>query len=46
MLKVMQILSDTNIGGAGIWLSNFDKSYHRDQIELVVVLRHGARRLA
>lgn len=42
MLKVMQILSDTNIGGAGIWLSNFDKSYHRDQIELVVVLPRGA----
>ena len=39
---MMQILSDTNIGGAGIWLANFDKSYSKDKIDLIAVVPRGA----
>lgn len=38
MYKVMQVLTDTNIGGAGTWLLNFLKAYDREKIETVVVL--------
>ncbi len=38
MLKVMHVLTDTNIGGAGIWLINFLKSYDRQNLDVFVVL--------
>ncbi len=38
MIKVAQVVTDTNIGGAGIWLLNFLKSYDREKIEMTVVL--------
>lgn len=42
-MKILQILTDTNIGGAGIWLLNFLKSYNRDKLEVSVVLPKGAK---
>ena len=41
-MKVLQILTDTNIGGAGIWLLNFLRAYDRDRLELAVVLPKNA----
>ena len=38
MLKIMQVLTDTNIGGAGIWLINFLKSYNRSELDVFVAL--------
>ena len=38
MYKVMQVLTDTNVGGAGTWLLNFLKAYDRNTLETVVVL--------
>lgn len=42
-MKILQILTDTNIGGAGIWLLNFLKSYNRDKLDVSVVLPKGAK---
>ncbi len=45
MLKVMQVMTDTNIGGAGIWLLNFLKNYDRTSLDVVVVIpRNSALR--
>ena len=38
MLKILQVLTDTNIGGAGIWLLNFLSSHNRDSLDISVVL--------
>lgn len=38
MIKVMHVLTDTNIGGAGIWLINFLKAYDRQVLDVFVVL--------
>ena len=38
MIKVMQVLTDTNIGGAGVWLLTFLKSYDREKIDMAVVI--------
>lgn len=38
MIKVIQVITDTNIGGAGIWLLNFLKTYNRSDIGMTVVL--------
>ncbi len=38
MYKVMQVLTDTNVGGAGTWLLNFLRAYDRTKIEMVVLL--------
>ncbi len=46
MIKVMQVLTDTNIGGAGIWLLNFLKAYDRKRLDVVVVLPYGSRLIA
>lgn len=43
MIKLMQVITDTNIGGAGIWLSNFVKAYDRSSLELTVVLPRGSQ---
>lgn len=42
MIKVIQVLTDTNIGGAGIWLLNFLKSYDRDSFDTAVVIPHDS----
>ena len=38
MIKIMHVLTDTNIGGAGIWLINFLKAYDRQNLDVFVVL--------
>lgn len=38
MIKVMQVMTDTNIGGAGIWLLNFLKYYDREKLDVTVVI--------
>lgn len=38
MIKILQVLTDTNIGGAGIWLLNFLSSHNRDSMDIAVVL--------
>lgn len=42
MIKVMQVLTDTNIGGAGIWLINFLKNYDKSKLDVFVVLPSDA----
>ncbi len=42
MLKIMQVLTDTNIGGAGIWLLNYLKSYSRQELDVFVALPPNA----
>ncbi len=42
MIKVMHILSDGNIGGAGIFVANYAKSHSKDKIALTVVLPKNA----
>lgn len=42
-MKVLHILTDTNIGGAGIWLLNFLKSYDRKKTQVSVVLPKNAK---
>lgn len=38
MPKIMHVLTDTNIGGAGIWLCNFAKSNIKQKHQIVAVL--------
>ena len=38
MIKVIQAVTDTNIGGAGIWLLNFLKTYDRSLIDMSVIV--------
>ncbi len=38
MIKICQVVSDTNIGGAGRYLLNYLKYYDRDKYEVSVVL--------
>lgn len=38
MIRVMQVSTDTNIGGAGMWLLNFLKYYDRSSLDVVVVI--------
>lgn len=42
MIKVIQVITDTNIGGAGMWLLNFLKVYNRNEIDMTVVLPYDA----
>ncbi len=42
MIRVLQILTDTNIGGAGRLLVNYLKNFDRGQFETAVVLPKGA----
>ncbi len=42
MIKVMQIISDSNIGGAGRCVLNFLKYYDRSQFSMVVVVPTGS----
>ncbi len=38
MIKVMQVSTDSNIGGAGVWLLTFLKFYNREKFDMVVVI--------
>ena len=42
MIKVINVISDTNIGGAGKCVLTFLKYYSRDRIDLVVVIPTGS----
>lgn len=42
MKKILQVLTDTNIGGAGIYLLNYLAARDRDDFETAVVLPRGA----
>ncbi len=42
MIKVMHFITDTNVGGAGIWLINYLKSFDRKELDVSVVLPTGA----
>lgn len=42
MIKVVNIISDTNIGGAGKCVINFCKNYNKKEFEIVVILPKGS----
>ena len=42
MIKVMQVLSDTNIGGAGRWLINVLKHIDREEFDVIVAIPEGS----
>lgn len=42
MKKIIHVLTDTNIGGAGIWLVNFLKSFDRTKFEIIAALPQGS----
>ena len=42
MTKIIHVLTDTNIGGAGIWLLNFAKGFDKNRYELIVALPQNA----
>lgn len=42
MIKVINVISDTNIGGAGKCVVNFCKNYNQEKFEIVVVLPKGS----
>ena len=42
MIKVVNVISDTNIGGAGKCIINFCKNYNKKKFEIVVVLPKGS----
>ena len=46
MKKIVHVLTDTNVGGAGIWLLNFLKSFRCNGYDIVVVLPRDAELVA
>ncbi len=42
MIKVIHVVSDTNIGGAGRWLLNFLKEVNREKFEIKTVVPVGS----
>ena len=42
MVKVLQVLTDTNFGGAGMWLLNYLRSFDRSKYSVTVVLPYGS----
>ena len=42
MIKVVNVISDTNIGGAGKCVINFCKNYNQKEFEIVVVVPKGS----
>ena len=42
MIRVLNIISDTNIGGAGRVLVNYLRFAHRDRFEISVALPRGS----
>ncbi len=43
MIKVMHVLTDTNIGGAGVYLANYLNRYSKDKFDISVLLPENAR---
>ena len=43
MIKVLQVVSDTNIGGAGRYLLNYLKYYDRNKFSVTVVVPEGSQ---
>ncbi|MBQ9280050.1 MAG: DUF4330 family protein [Clostridia bacterium] len=43
MIKVLNVISDTNIGGAGKCIINFCRNYDKKKFEIVVVLPKGSK---
>lgn len=43
MIKVLNVISDTNIGGAGKCIINFCKNYNKKEFEIVVVLPKNSK---
>lgn len=43
MTKVFHVISDTNIGGAGIWLLNFIRHVDRNDFDIRVILPGGSK---
>ena len=43
MIKVLQVVSDTNIGGAGRYLLNYLKYYDRENFSVYVVVPEGSK---
>lgn len=46
MIKVVNVISDTNIGGAGKCVINFCKNYDKKKFEIVVVVPKGSALVA
>ena len=42
MIKLIHVITDTNIGGAGIWVLNFLKAFDREKYEVLVALPKGS----
>ena len=42
-IKVLNIISDTNIGGAGKCLINFCENYDKEKFDLSVILPKGSK---
>ncbi len=42
MRKIIQVLTDTNMGGAGMWVLNFLKCFRCNGYDIIVVLPEGA----
>ena len=38
MIKLIHVITDTNIGGAGVWVLNYLKAFDREQYEVSVAL--------
>lgn len=43
MIKVLQVLSDSNIGGAGAYIANYIKNCDRSKVEPTVLLPRGSK---
>ncbi len=37
-IKLMHVLTDSNIGGAGVWVENFCRSYNKNLFDLAIIL--------
>lgn len=42
MIKIIQVITDTNLGGAGVWLLNYLSSFNREKYDVSVALPEGA----
>ena len=43
MIKLIHVITDTNIGGAGVWVLNFLKAYDREKYDVSVALPKNAK---
>lgn len=43
MIKIVNVISDTNIGGAGKCIINFCENYNKEEFEICVVLPKGSK---